>query len=460
MIPKRARVRRGAEARNCKVSGRMALSTTMDQSKPQSTSAGPATATTAAAATDPLLAPPASMEQPPLVRDERPPLRPSLLDVSPVGRRMENLDALRIVCMFVIIVTHVTEPFLDSLERRHGHFGPLALAILSINVMGRFGVPCFMMISFYIYWHQLYDKGRTWGELMARRFKRLVPAFVVWSAFYFLVHRQLYRKFGNAEFYTHLNEYGYSVFKWRTWWDLLLGRAEYHLYYLPLVIQCLLCIPLLKLLWKRPVVSWTWIGVTALAWTLMIYGPVLFAPHSAGRALTDGITKVMYQPWAIPFLLFPLFGMMCAGQRAFRNFLAHGPTSFWVGLIVFSLALHAAEAMFLTRALPGDLLRIAVFVKLGRILSGFAVFALFIRSPLMRDPLPRVSHYAFGLHFMHPFIITVLLLIELRLLGPAVAHFERFAVPVLAVNLVLTLTITFGLCLLIGRFKRLEFLVV
>ena len=88
------------------------------------------------------------------------------------------------------------------------------------------------------------------------------------------------------------------------------------------------------------------------------------------------------------------------------------------------------------------------------------MFALFIRSPLMRDPLPRVSHYAFGLHFMHPFIIIVLTLIEMKLLGSAAAHFERFALPLLAVNLVLTLAITFGLCLAIGRFKRLEFLVV
>src|SRR5712671_1164235 len=104
---------------------------------------------------DPLLAPPTSAEQPPLLRDEHPPIRPSLLNISPVGRRLENLDAMRIVCMFVIIVTHVTEPFLDALNHRRERFGLMALAILAINVMGRFGVPCFMMISFYIYWQQL-----------------------------------------------------------------------------------------------------------------------------------------------------------------------------------------------------------------------------------------------------------------------------------------------------------------
>ena len=35
--------------------------------------------------------------------------------------------------------------------------------LFSVNVAGRFGVPCFLMVSFFIYWHQLYDKGRIVG---------------------------------------------------------------------------------------------------------------------------------------------------------------------------------------------------------------------------------------------------------------------------------------------------------
>lgn len=425
----------------------------------------PATSNDAAEGSrDPLDASPASFPQPPLVTDERPPIVrfKSLLEVSPVAQRLENLDAMRIVCMLVIIVTHVTEPYLDAVHRRSGQFsGALQLAVLAINVIGRFGVPCFMMISFYIYWHQLYEKGRTWGELLARRLKRLVPAFLVWSAIYFLIHRQLFKTFSNRAFYNPLNVYRYRVGDWRMWWHVLLGQAEYHLYYLPLVIQCLLCIPLLKLLWKRPVVSWLWIGATAAVWGFMVYGPVLFPNEgSAARHAVDVVTRWTNQPWAIPFLLFPLFGMMCAGQLAWRHFLAKTPTSLWVGLLVVSLALHAAEAIFLARAIPEDLLRIAVFVKFGRILSGIAVFALFIRHPMMRDPFPRVSHYAFGLHFMHPAVITALLLLERRFLGQAYFDWQAGVVPMLAANLLLTFGITFGLCLVVGRFKKLEFLVV
>jgi peptidoglycan/LPS O-acetylase OafA/YrhL len=381
-----------------------------------------------------------------------------------VTQRLENLDAMRIVCMAVIIITHVTEPYLDAVNKRAGQFSsPLSLAVLAINVMGRFGVPCFMMISFYIYWHQLYEKGRSWGELLARRFKRLVPAFLVWSAVYFLIHRQLYKHFGNDEFYTGLNAYGYSIFKWQTWALLGLGQAEYHLYYLPLVMQCLLCIPILKLLWRKPVVAWAWIGITAALWTAMVYSPFLFAAQSTGSRVVHGLEKVMFQPWAIPFLLFPLFGMMCAGQLAWRHFLARTPNGLWVGLIVAGLALHAFEAIWLAKHLPGNgeyVKRVAVFMKCGRILSGIAVFAWFIRQPLMKDRWPRVSHYAFGLHFMHPAVITALLLAELKLLGPAYLHWEKMVVPMLAVNLLLTFGITFGLCLVVGRFKKLEFLVV
>src|SRR2546429_4765198 len=78
----------------------------------------------------------------PPIAEERPPLvRASLLDVSPVSQRLETLDAMRIVCMAVIIITHVTEPYLDAVHKRAGQFSStLTLAVLAINVMGRFGV--------------------------------------------------------------------------------------------------------------------------------------------------------------------------------------------------------------------------------------------------------------------------------------------------------------------------------
>ena len=155
--------------------------------------------------------------------------------------------------------------------------------------------------------------------------------------------------------------------------------------------------------------------------------------------------------------------MMCAGQPQFRNFLARSSTRFWVGLLLFGLILHAVEAIFLSHHLPDDneyLKRVAIYVKFGRILSSFAVFALFMRNPLMRDPFPRISHYAFGLHFMHPFIIILISMAELKFIGPAIADFHSWVLPVLAINFLLTFYITFALCLLIGRIKRVEFLVV
>jgi hypothetical protein len=61
---------------------------------------------------------------------------------------------------------------------------------------------------------------------------------------------------------------------------------------------------------------------------------------------------------------------------------------------------------------------------------------------------------------MHPAVIIALTLAELKLLGPAISHYQAWVIPMLAVNYLLTFWITFGLCLIVGRFKRLEFLVV
>jgi hypothetical protein len=99
-------------------------------------------------------------------------------------------------------------------------------------------------------------------------------------------------------------------------------------------------------------------------------------------------------------------------------------------------------------------------LKVGRFLTAVPIFVLFLRHPLMRDRLPRVSHHAFGLHFMHPAVIIGLTIVEAKLLGTGVAEWEVGVLPILLVNLVLTLGITFLLCLVVGRFKRLEFLVV
>ena len=71
---------------------------------------------------DPLLAPPSSMPESPLLVSEQEPILHrrdlTLLDVSPVARHMENLDALRILCMVAIITTPVSYTHLDVYKRQ------------------------------------------------------------------------------------------------------------------------------------------------------------------------------------------------------------------------------------------------------------------------------------------------------------------------------------------------------
>ncbi|HYE17820.1 MAG TPA: acyltransferase [Tepidisphaeraceae bacterium] len=441
-------------------------------------------------ATDPLLAPAKSFPETPLVAEERPPLvdRASLLDVNPATRHMENLDALRILAMFVIIVTHVTQPFVDD-HADARPYGALYNSVFSVNVALRFGVPCFLMISFFIYWHQLYDKGRSWGELLARRLSRLVPAFLVWSLIYFALHKLLAAVPAYNPI-TGVTESLNSIDKgplqdrlnykdWRVWREILLfGRAHEHLYFLPMIIWSLLLIPVLRVLWKRPAVAWTFIGGMLVAWTVIAYGSS-FAMHPKVNhaAYLGGIVSKNFI--ALPMLIFPLLGFMCAGQIQWRKFITHTPTALWVGLLIFGVALHVVETIAMLNygapatvaAGPLDESRwqqALSGLKIGRFLTAVPVFVLFLRSPLMRNPFPRVSKHAFGLHFMHPIIIIALTLIEAKLLGHAPLGFWHavgawqplLITGLLILNVALTFFITFGLCLLVARVKFLEFLVV
>ncbi len=370
---------------------------------------------------------------------------------------MENLDALRIVCMAVIIFSHVTSVYLDVASDR-GETGGLFKSVLSLNVAARFGVPCFMMISFFIYWHQLYEKGRSWTELLKRRFKRLVPAFVCWSLFYVAFHKLVQMATGSSMspgLGENLNLLNPRVFAK----VFLLGRAEYHLYYLPVVMQCLLLIPLLRLLWRRPVVSWAWIGLTAVWWTVVLYGRSYIDPfHAASwqRAILL-ISHVTRDDAAPSLLVFPLLGMMFAGQLRWREIVLNHSDRFWCGVLVAGIALHVIETL---AVLPGSYFMAAGGLKIGRIITAIGVFALIYRHPFMKDPLPYLSRYAFGMHFMHPAVLLMLCLAETSIFGATIGDWRAYVVPMLAINLALTMGITYALCLLISRSNRLEFLVV
>jgi surface polysaccharide O-acyltransferase-like enzyme len=417
-----------------------------------------------------VVAPGAPSEREVLAAEKLPPVdeaRLSLLDVDPTKFRMENLDTLRIVEMLVIIVTHITQPYVDDFSEKRP-YGAMYNSVFGLNVALRFGVPCFMMISFFIYWHQLYAKGRSWGELLSRRLRRLVPAFVCWSLFYFALHKVLERYALNVDpgpLGDRLN--------WKnpgTWKEIfLLGRAHEHLYYLPVVICSLLLIPLLRVLWKSPAIAWAWFGGTMVWWTVVAYGSAFLPEQStAGRAVA-GAMWVWRNVLAIPLLVFPLMGMMCAGQGRWREFIAKTPTKFWVGMLVVGIAMHVAETLVIlnfgtTNQAWGQAL---AGLKVGRFVTAVPIFVLLLRHVLMKDPWPKVSHYAFGLHFMHPAIIIGLTIVEGWLLGMGPTRLWDEAglwgvglLGLMALNFVLTFFITLGLCLLVGRVKRLEFLVV
>ncbi len=382
------------------------------------------------------------------------PGRVSLLEVNPAKTRMENIDALRTLCMLAIIASHNTAPYLMA---NHSHPTAIFSLIMAINVATKFGVPCFLIISFYIYWHQLYEKKRTWPELLKRRLKRIVPAFLFWSTVYFMIYKTLWVVTGH-NFCQTLDLKHLSWKSPELWLRVyFLGQAEYHLYYLPVVIECMLLIPLLRLLWRRPVVSWAVVGVLVGFWYLAAYGEAAARAIGQSPEIFIALRAFLHDQLTVPLLVYPILGMMFAGQVPWRRWLAHTPLWTLWGLLTFGIILHVIEAFL---AMNYNYEYALLWLKAGQLITGIAMFALILRHPLMRNRFPLISHHAFGLHFMHPLIILALFLLERRFLGDAIADWHVYSVPMIVLNFLVVFSITFGLCRLISRVRSLEFLVV
>ncbi len=106
-----------------------------------------------------------------------------------------------------------------------------------IDRLMRLSVPLFVALSGYGL-SQKYFQGLKWGEFVKNRLFKLLPPYLIWSIFYFFF----------AWFY-----YG-----WQMTGDLggfanllILGRVDYHLYFVPMIFQLYIFFPLIFWLWKK-----------------------------------------------------------------------------------------------------------------------------------------------------------------------------------------------------------------
>ena len=159
----------------------------------------------------------------------------------------QNHDlSLRGLAISLVVLIHILASIQFPLYRTQ----PWQTLAVSLDQISRICVPIFVALSGFGLMMKYSQMKFSWGEFLRNRVWKLVPAYFLFSLFF------------------------YIVFQFRPDWipvgtpnsfllQLLLGKADYHLYFVPLIFQLYLLFPFLKkLVEKGPF--------------LMLFGSIIF----------------------------------------------------------------------------------------------------------------------------------------------------------------------------------------
>lgn len=149
------------------------------------------------------------------------------------SERIAELDILRALAIFAVILIHTISGALYSASWSSDTFK----FYLILDQFCRFSVPLFVGLSGYTLTLRYKDSAAHLSEFFKRRVWRLIPWYLFWSLIIFL--------------YIRFSVFGNSAPSFPLWKVIFLGKADYHLYFVPMIFQLYVLFPLLLLLVKR-----------------------------------------------------------------------------------------------------------------------------------------------------------------------------------------------------------------
>lgn len=169
------------------------------------------------------------------------------------------------IAITAVVGVHLMSLWPDSIYTSSEH----KWFFLGLNQLTRFSVPLFLALSGYGLAKKYQHTKPSAGNLLLDRFKKLVPLYLLWSAILLLVFQ--------------LNTDWSQNSSW--WRSLFLGGVDYHLYFVPLILQLYLLFALLPKLINRKRMTIVLIGTAVLQ--LGLYAVIRWALSQESSRLTQ-----------------------------------------------------------------------------------------------------------------------------------------------------------------------------
>ncbi|SDU34542.1 Surface polysaccharide O-acyltransferase, integral membrane enzyme [Pseudomonas pohangensis] len=310
------------------------------------------------------------------------------MDKAAVNTRNYGIDRLRTVAIFSIITLHCF-PFF------HANIPYAELISSAINQAARFAVPCFFVLSGYLYSRVLNTPNPVVG--MARFCAKLLALYFLYSVIYLLPYNIWLNTVESPSGTMDSSRFWFYIWT-QNYENFLFGGYKYHLWFLPaLAIAAFICT---TVAWIERLVGQR-MGIFQIS-----VGCALFIAGVIGGAYKNSIIGFDFEFYTRngPFFstLFFASGIYISTLRGDSNVFR---ISLW--LIAFGATSHFLEVYFLTSSKTITSLPDYVF---GTYFFGVGAALLAIRSGTDRDSdlLSRLGAYGLGIYALHPFIIDML----------------------------------------------------
>ncbi len=238
-----------------------------------------------------------------------------------------KIDFLKGVSIVGVLAIHTTGPAFLTLQ--FGAFWEQVL-LVTINQIFRFSVPMFLFISAYLFAMRLGGKKFSYTKFLAGRIKRVFIPYLLWSLFYITLR------------YITEDPTVYTMGIWDLAIAILTGSAYGHLYFIPLIFQFYLLLPL-ALRFSQTTGQTTFY----VAWFLTGFLLILLK-YFLGLRFSGGVWAFLGKNflvfWWLPFFAFGLL----AGFRKGKGWLHDNTRSKFIimTLLVILLTLMVSENLF------------------------------------------------------------------------------------------------------------------
>lgn len=147
---------------------------------------------------------------------------------------LNGTNILKAIAILAVIAIHIlssikTSPFVSESKYQ--------LIAVTLDQLSRVCVPLFVALSGYGL-HLKYSKKFSLKNFYFKRFSKLFPQYLFWSVVFVLL------------FYI-VPAWGSATEQPNFFWQLILGRADYHLYFVPMIFQIYIIFPLLLVFFKK-----------------------------------------------------------------------------------------------------------------------------------------------------------------------------------------------------------------